>query len=452
MTPEEAAALFKIYELKRLAREEGIKPPPHRDRRFKRTWADTVYPQLADLEANRAAQAETLTNQVGGLRCDLDRLVHRLDRLVHRLVRAQVRTAERQVENLLGDITRQLVNYGLLSGFILAITALTIAVSQGYLFVRGEDNLIDRALGTDFARPLQPGDALLQYSVTSGFGERRTHTKTGKPYQHQGIDLDTPANTPLYFPLLSGGTVECQRDPGGYGLYAVATPKNAREPELLAGHLLHCADGTYRFGKVFARTGGEPGHPNSGRSTGPHLHWEQQQGDNRVNPTKGYLVQALTGQKVTQHPRKSPGKEITALRRAIIGHESGGDFGAVNPHSGALGYAQLMPANVKAWGREATGKAPTQKEFLSQPDLQLQIIDHKLGQYWREELQATAGDEHTAVLRVASRWYSGNANLYTSTRSQYYRAKNGQHYRYPSIASYSQSVWRKYQQQSGQSL
>ena len=39
------------------------------------------------------------------------------------------------------------------------------------------------------------------------------------------------------------------------------------------------------------------------------------------------------------------------------------------------------------------------------------------------ELKATGGDEHTAVLRVASRWYSGNANLYTSTR---YRQNNRQ--------------------------
>ena len=138
---------------------------------------------------------------------------------------------------------------------------------------------------------------------------------------------------------------------------------------------------------------------------------------------------------------------VVALRRAIVGQESGGKFDIVNPHSGALGYAQLMPANVKAWGRQALGYAPSKRAFLSKPDLQLRIIDHKLRQYWQEELQATAGNEQEAVLRVASRWYSGNANLYTSTRPQYYRAKNGKHYRYPSISAYSWSVWRKYQQQ-----
>ncbi len=139
---------------------------------------------------------------------------------------------------------------------------------------------------------------------------------------------------------------------------------------------------------------------------------------------------------------------VVALRRAIVGQESGGQFDIVNPHSGALGYAQLMPANVKAWGRQALGYAPSKREFLSKTELQLQIIDHKLRQYWQQELKTTGGDEQEAVLRVASRWYSGNANLYTSTRPQYYRAKNGKHYRYPSISSYSWSVWRKYQKQA----
>ena len=148
-----------------------------------------------------------------------------------------------------------------------------------------------------------------------------------------------------------------------------------------------------------------------------------------------------------QETKETTVPQVVALRRAIIGQESGGKFDLINPHSGALGYAQLMPTNVKVWGKEALGYAPSKRQFLSQPDLQLRIVDHKLQQYWRQELQVTEGDEQTAVLRVASRWYSGNPNLYTSTRPQYYRAKNGKRYRYPSISAYSWSVWHKYQQQ-----
>ena len=77
---------------------------------------------------------------------------------------------------------------------------------------------------------------------------------------------------------------------------------------------------------------------------------------------------------------RSPAANLVALRRAIIGQESGGKFNSVNPHSGALGYAQLMPANVKAWGKEALGYAPSKRQFLSQPEVQLRIVNYKLRQ------------------------------------------------------------------------
>jgi hypothetical protein len=134
-------------------------------------------------------------------------------------------------------------------------------------------------------------------------------------------------------------------------------------------------------------------------------------------------------------------KQVTALRRAIIGQESAGKFNIVNPHSGALGYGQVMPENVAPWSRAALGREVSGAEFLNNPDLQLLVIDHKLGQYFNRALQITGGDEATAVKRVAAIWYSGNPNLYASTMPQFY---NG--HPYPSIADYSQSVLQRYQQ------
>ena len=130
---------------------------------------------------------------------------------------------------------------------------------------------------------------------------------------------------------------------------------------------------------------------------------------------------------------------LTLLRWAIIGQESGRNFRAVNPHSGALGYAQIMPSNLPRWSRDALGYVLSREQFLSRPDLQIAIIDHKLQQYWQRSLAAANGNEAIAVRRVAAWWYSGNPNLYQSTRTQYY---NG--YRYPSIAEYSQRVLQKY--------
>ena len=135
------------------------------------------------------------------------------------------------------------------------------------------------------------------------------------------------------------------------------------------------------------------------------------------------------------------GSSVERLRHAIIGQESGANFQAVNPHSGALGFAQLMPENVGPWSQEALGHAVSPDEFLNSPDLQLQIIDFKLNQYFQQALKDAGGDEATAVRRVASQWYSGNPDWYTSTAPQYYDGNA-----YPSIADYTLSVLDKFNQ------
>ena len=137
--------------------------------------------------------------------------------------------------------------------------------------------------------------------------------------------------------------------------------------------------------------------------------------------------------------RAVPSPQLIQLRRAIIGQESGANFSAVNPHSGALGYAQIMPENLPHWSKQAIGRSVSSKEFLSNPELQLAIIDHRLNLYWQDALRGSKGNEEIAVRQVASRWYSGKPHLYTSTRIQYY---NG--HPYPSIASYTLSVLKKF--------
>ncbi len=132
-------------------------------------------------------------------------------------------------------------------------------------------------------------------------------------------------------------------------------------------------------------------------------------------------------------------QQVQVLRWAIIGQESGANFQRVNRHSGALGYAQVMPNNLAVWSQEALGYAVSRQEFLDNPALQVAIIDYKLNQYWQRSLLASGGNEALAIMRVASWWYSGKPDRYTSTRSQFY---NG--HRYPSVAAYSRSVLRRY--------
>ena len=135
---------------------------------------------------------------------------------------------------------------------------------------------------------------------------------------------------------------------------------------------------------------------------------------------------------------------LTALRRAIIGKESGANFKAVNPHSGALGYGQVMPANVASWTKAALGKSLTPQQFLNNPDDQIKAIDFKLNQYLERELKATGNNLSLAVRRVASTWYSGQPGLYDNARPQTYGAGN-----YPSIRDYTTDIFKRFNQENG---
>jgi hypothetical protein len=132
---------------------------------------------------------------------------------------------------------------------------------------------------------------------------------------------------------------------------------------------------------------------------------------------------------------------VEALRIAIIGQESGYNYSAVNPDSGALGFAQVMPANIPSWSVEALGYSITPAQFLNSPYLQLKIIDYKLNQYYQNAIVASGGDLDIAVRRVASAWYSGHPEWYTSTTPQSYNGNQ-----YPSIAEYTLSVLTKFHQ------
>ncbi|MBW4518371.1 MAG: transglycosylase SLT domain-containing protein [Scytolyngbya sp. HA4215-MV1] len=134
--------------------------------------------------------------------------------------------------------------------------------------------------------------------------------------------------------------------------------------------------------------------------------------------------------------------EVLAILRAIVVRESSGNYRAVNPHSGALGLAQIMPANLRSWSREALGREVSRSEFLNSPMLQIQIIAFRLNKYWQSALASSDGNEAIAVRKVASLWYSGKANLFNSYTPQFYRG-----YRYPSIAEYTLKVLERYLQE-----
>jgi len=129
-----------------------------------------------------------------------------------------------------------------------------------------------------------PASAPVEGRLTSAFGTR-TDPFTGLQAPHRGADYDAPEGTPIV--AAAGGRVVSAGPRGGYGnaveidhgnglvtLYA-----HASELSVTAGE-------TVEAGQQIGRVG------ETGRATGPHLHFEVRQGGRAVDPTKVLKVYA----------------------------------------------------------------------------------------------------------------------------------------------------------------
>ncbi len=114
--------------------------------------------------------------------------------------------------------------------------------------------------------------------ITSGFG-MRNHPVLGFSKMHKGVDFGAPIGTPVY--AAGDGVVEKAEAWGAYGNYMRIRHTNTYSTAF--GHLSGYAKGIkagvrVRQGQVVAYSG------NTGRSTGPHLHYEVLLNGDQVNP------------------------------------------------------------------------------------------------------------------------------------------------------------------------
>ena len=139
----------------------------------------------------------------------------------------------------------------------------------------------------------------------------------------------------------------------------------------------------------------------------------------------------------------APSGNVGAFRAAIIGKESGGDYSAVNPDSGALGIGQVMPYNVGPWTRKYLGRELTPQQFLRDPRAQDAVVNGRFNDMLEDQRKAGYRGEQ-AIRRAAAVWYSGQAGLWNDTKRQ---STNGRSY--PSIAEYTKAIWNSYRQKGG---
>jgi murein DD-endopeptidase MepM/ murein hydrolase activator NlpD len=115
-------------------------------------------------------------------------------------------------------------------------------------------------------------------SLSSGFGARSAPTKGASTY-HKGVDWATPIGTSVY--ASNAGTVAFAGWASGYGYAVYINHADGRQTRY--GHLskvLVSAGQSVSQGERIALSG------NTGRSTGPHVHFEIRINGTAVNPLK----------------------------------------------------------------------------------------------------------------------------------------------------------------------
>jgi murein DD-endopeptidase MepM/ murein hydrolase activator NlpD len=140
--------------------------------------------------------------------------------------------------------------------------------------------------------------------ITSGFGKRK-HPILGYTKMHKGMDFGAPSGTPIY--AAGNGTVVELGKKGAYGNY-VRIKHNGTFQTAYA-HASKFAKGLkkgdkVKQGEVIAYVG------TTGRSTGPHLHFEVLENGTQVNPKK---IKSTGGDKLAGNDLKAFKAQVAAI-------------------------------------------------------------------------------------------------------------------------------------------
>lgn len=186
---------------------------------------------------------------------------------------------------------------------------------------------------------------------TSNFGPRR-HPILKKMMNHNGVDWGAPTGTPVQ--ATAAGRVAFAGQGGGYGNVVYIEHSGGVEsryahldafaPDLEAG-------ATVSAGQLIGFVG------STGRSTGPHLHFEIHVSGTPVDPLT--LLTSGSGSTVASNA-------VEALVAQIIRVESAGNTRAKNPLSSATGLGQFIDST---WLRMMRTYRPDLVASLSQAEL-----------------------------------------------------------------------------------
>jgi len=177
---------------------------------------------------------------------------------------------------------------------------------NAYQFTDG--NFYDEQ-GRSLARAFQRIPLTRHYRISSRFNPHRHHPVTGRTSPHNGTDFATPIGTKIIAP--GDGIVSLVTDHRYAGKYVVIDHGHKYRTRYLhlSKSLVHKGQRVSR-GQVIALSG------NTGRITGPHLHYEFHINGRAVDPMKAKIPMA--SQLSAQQMRTF--EQLVKVRKMMMGH------------------------------------------------------------------------------------------------------------------------------------
>ena len=148
--------------------------------------------------------------------------------------------------------------------------------------------------------------------ISSGFGMRK-HPVLGYNKMHKGMDFAAPTGTPIY--AAGDGVVEEAGRKGGYGNYVRIRHNSKLKTAYAHMHRIKVKAGTrVKQGQVIGSVG------TTGRSTGPHLHYEVLVHNKQTNPRS---VKLPTGEQLAGKQLKRFKSEMGGIRQQYVSLSEG---------------------------------------------------------------------------------------------------------------------------------
>ncbi|WP_159567582.1 murein DD-endopeptidase MepM [Budvicia diplopodorum] len=150
-----------------------------------------------------------------------------------------------------------------------------------YAILSSDGKFYDRE-GSGLAKGFLRYPTPKQYKVSSPFNPRRLHPITGRVAPHKGVDFSMPIGSPVL--AVGDGEVVVAKFSGAAGNYVAI-----RHGRQYSTRYMHLNKILVKQGQKIKRGDRIALSGNTGRSTGPHLHFELWVNDQAVNPLTATL-------------------------------------------------------------------------------------------------------------------------------------------------------------------